>query len=50
LAQLVEDEREQLRRGARGAGLDGAQQLRDVGHEDIVANPGFAVTASSLTW
>jgi len=50
LAQLVVDEREQLRRGVRGAGLDGAQHLRDVGHDDIVANPGFAVTSSSVTW
>ena len=40
LAQLVVDEREQLGRGLRVAGLDGGQDLGDVGHDRRVYPPG----------
>ena len=48
-AQLIVNERQQLRRGVRVAGVDGGQDARDVRHEHSLAELRFAVTSSSVT-
>ena len=49
LAQLVVDERQQLRRGVWVAGVDGGQDARDIRHEGSLAELYFAVTSFSVT-